>query len=109
MPRLAGRRRAARHLLLGEPFGPDEAFEFGLISHVARQGELHDQLAAVTRALLAKPAEALRLTQQLLRAGQRDDVLERMELENGHFSERLTSSEVRDAITTFFASRAKTA
>ena len=109
LPRLAGRRRAARHLLLGEPFGPDDAIEFGLISHIARQGALQAQLSAITGALLAKPAEALRLTQRLLRTGQRDEVLERIELENGHFSERLTSSEVRDAISAFFASRAKTA
>lgn len=109
LPRLAGRRRAARYLLLGEPFGPAEALEFGLISHIAPKGELKDQLAAVSNALLAKPAEALRLTQRLLRGGQRDEMLERMELENGHFSERLTSSEVREAISTFFASRAKTA
>ena len=39
--------------------------------------------------------------------GQADELIERMELENSHFSERLTSDEVRDAITTFFASRAK--
>jgi hypothetical protein len=30
-----------------------------------------------------------------------------MELENGHFSERLASEEVRDAISAFFASRAR--
>ena len=40
MPRLAGRRRAARHILLGEPFGADEAAEFGLASHVVAKGEL---------------------------------------------------------------------
>jgi len=59
--------------------------------------------------LLAKPAQALRLTQSLLRRGDTDEVLERMQLENDHFAERLTSSEVRDAITAFFASRAKPA
>ena len=109
LPRLAGRRRAARYLLLGEPFGPAEALEFGLVSHVARKGELQAEFSTITNALLAKPAEALRLTQRLLRTGQRDKVIERMELENGHFSERLTSTEVRDAISAFFASRAKTA
>jgi hypothetical protein len=30
-----------------------------------------------------------------------------MELENGHFAERLQSDEVKAAITAFFASRAK--
>ena len=107
LPRLAGRRRAARYLLLGEAFGPEEAFEFGLVSHVALPGLLETVMGQIVAALRAKPAQALRLTQGLLRRGQADEVLERMALENGHFSERLTSTEVRDAITAFFASRSK--
>src|SRR5881398_412363 len=39
-PRLAGRRRAARYLLLAEPFGTDEALEIGLVSHRAAPGGL---------------------------------------------------------------------
>jgi enoyl-CoA hydratase/carnithine racemase len=107
MPRLAGRRRAARHLLLCEPFGPEEALEFGLVSHIASAGQLDALVGKLVAALRAKPAEALRLTQRLLRRGQTDELLERMELENGHFSERLTSTEVREAITAFFAARSK--
>ena len=107
LPRLAGRRRAARHLLLGEPFGPGEALDFGLVSHIAPAGQLDATAGNIVAALRAKPAEALRLTQRLLRRGQTDELLERMELENGHFSERLTSEEVRDAISAFFASRAR--
>ena len=105
LPRLAGRRRAARYLLLGEPFGPDEALDFGLVSHVASPGQLDLTMDRITTALRAKPAEALRLTQRLLRREQTDEVLERMELENDHFSERLRSVEVKDAIARFFASR----
>ena len=107
LPRLAGRRRAARYLLLGEPFGPEEALDFGLVSHLAPAGQLDAIVDRVVDALRAKPAEALRLTQRLLRRGNSDELLERMELENGHFSERLTSTEVRDAISAFFAARAK--
>jgi len=107
LPRLAGRRRAARYLLLGEPFGPEEALDFGLVSHIAPAGQLDAIVDRVVEALRAKPAEALRLTQRLLRRGNTDELLERMELENGHFSERLTSTEVRDAISAFFAARAK--
>jgi enoyl-CoA hydratase/carnithine racemase len=107
LPRLAGRRRAARYLLLGEPFGPQEALDFGLVSHIAPSGQLESVVGKVVSALRAKPAEALRLTQRLLRHGNTDELLERMELENGHFSERLTSTEVRDAISAFFAARAK--
>ena len=107
LPEFAGRRRAARHLLLAEPFGADEALAMGLASHVAEKGQgsaLRNQIVA---ALLAKPAEAMRQTQSLLRRGDRDDVLERMELENGHFAERLQSDEVKQAVSAFFAARAK--
>ena len=107
MPRLAGRRAAARHLLLGEPFGAEQALAMGLASHVAPQGTLGVALDKLVTALLAKPAEAMRLTHKLLRRADRDEVLTRMQLENGHFAERLTSNEVRQAITAFFAARAK--
>ena len=107
MPGFAGRRLAARHLLLGEPFGAEEALAMGLASHVADAGQsrvLRDRIAA---ALIAKPAEAMRQTQALLRRVDRQSVLERMELENGHFAERLQSDEVKQAIAAFFAARAK--
>ena len=107
LPLLAGRRRAARYLLLGESFGPEEAREFGLVSHVVSKDELDDALEAMASALLAKPAQALQLTQRLLRRGPTDEILQRMELENGHFAERLTSDEVKTAIAAFFTARAK--
>ena len=106
-PRLAGRRRAARHLLLGEPFGASEAHEMGIASHVVPQGHLKGALAGLVGALLSKPSEALRKTQALLRREDINEILERMELENGHFAERLQSDEVKQAIMAFFASRAK--
>jgi enoyl-CoA hydratase/carnithine racemase len=106
-PRLAGRRNAARHLLLGEPFGASEAREMGLASHVVTRGQLKAALSGLVTAVLAKPTESLRQTQALLRREDTQAVLERMELENGHFAERLQSDEVKQAITAFFATRAK--
>jgi enoyl-CoA hydratase/carnithine racemase len=60
-------------------------------------------------ALLAKPPRALRQTQRLLRREDIEEILERMELENGHFAERLQSDEVKAAIAAFFAARARPA
>lgn len=102
LPRLAGRRRAARYLLLGEPFGAAEAMEIGLASHMVGEGGLDQGLADLAERLLAKPAEALRLTQKLLRTASADEVLDRMAVENDHFSERLQSDEVKLAIANFF-------
>jgi len=104
-PRIAGRRRAARYLLLGEPFGVDEALEIGLISHRAAPGALEDTLERTVRNLLDKPPEALRQTQRLLRHGDREEVLERMALEGAAFAKRLTSPEVKEAISAFFEKR----
>jgi enoyl-CoA hydratase/carnithine racemase len=107
LPRLAGRRRAARYLLLGEPFGADEAVSIGLASHVVGEGELEPAMGGIVAALLAKPEEALRETQRLLRHGTEHEVLERMELESVAFAERLVSAEVKQAIAAFFAARGK--
>lgn len=107
LPELAGRRRSARYLLLAEPFGAAEALEIGLVSHLAPDGRLNEVAADLVSALLAKPAEALRQTQRLLRDGARAEILDRMELESRAFAERLESDEVRQAISAFFAARAK--
>jgi len=108
-PRLAGRRRAARYLLLAEPFGADEALAIGLVSHRAAPGGLVAKLDEIVKALLAKPPEALRLTQRLLRTGTQDEILTRMKLESSMFAERLTSAEVKEAISAFFAKRSSVA
>ena len=105
LPQLAGRRRAARYLLLAEPFEAREALNIGLVSHVVPAGDLDAALQQIVDALLAKPAEALRITHALLRRGQSDAVLERMDIENGHFAERLQSDEDKTAIGAFFARR----
>ena len=105
LPRLAGRRRAARYLLLCEAFGTGEAMDIGLVSHRAGAGELDGKLRELVEGLLAKPPEALRQTQRLLRHGSADEVLERMKMESGLFAERLASAEVKEAISAFFEKR----
>lgn len=106
LPRLAGRRRAARYLLLGESFGAEEAMAIGLASHRAEPGQLDQALANLVAKLLAQPPEALKQTQQLLRHGGGDNVTERMRRESACFAERLQSDEVKRAIAAFFAARA---
>jgi len=109
LPRLAGRRRAARYLLLGEPFGVDEALAIGVVSHRAGIGELEAAVARVVDQLLAKPREALRATQRLLRHAAGDEIIERMRVETEVFADRLTSSEAKGAIAAFFERRKRPA
>ena len=104
-PRLSGRRRAARYLLLCEPFGAEEGEAIGLVSNRVAAGMLKEKLQQVVARLLAKPPQALRQTQRLLRHGAREEILERMKLESSLFAERLASAEVKEAISAFFEKR----
>jgi enoyl-CoA hydratase/carnithine racemase len=105
LPRLAGRHLAARYLLLGEHFGVEEALSIGLASHKAAEGKLESVVGEIVDRLLAKPADALRETQRLLRHDSSDEIMERMRLESGIFARRLASPEVKQAIHAFFAKR----
>ena len=105
LPRLAGRRRTARYLLLCEPFGADEALAIGLASYVTAPDRLREALSDVVQRLVAKPAGALRAAQHLLRQGSREEVLERMRLESDAFAERLQSDEAKQAINSFLEGR----
>ena len=105
LPRLSGRRAAARMLLLGERFGAQQAKDWGIVSHVVPTGGLEETLGGVVATLLARPPEALRLTQRLLRAADREAVRERIGVEGRHFGERLQSDEIKQAIAAFFAAR----
>jgi enoyl-CoA hydratase/carnithine racemase len=105
LPELAGRRSSARYLLLGDPFGVEEAAAIGLISHRAAPGGLETMLASMVDRLLAKPPAALRETQRLLRHGRSEEVLRRMKLESGKFTERLASPEAKEAFSAFLEKR----
>jgi enoyl-CoA hydratase/carnithine racemase len=105
LPRMAGRRLAARYLLLAEHFGVDDAIAIGLVSHGVPTGGLDDALRTILNGLLEKPPEALRQTQRLLRHGAQGEIMERMRLESSVFAERLNSPEVKEAITAFFEER----
>jgi len=106
LPRLAGRRIAAKYLLLGEPFSAAEALQAGLVSHLVADGQITAAYEDTVARLLAKPPQALKLTQKLLRHSTGNEIIERMELESSHFSERLKSPEVAHAITAFFQRKA---
>ncbi len=105
LPRLAGRRRAARYLLLGEPFGPEEALEFGLVSHVVATGGLKPRWRQIVAALLRQAARGAAPDAEP--AAPRADATRcssGWSWRTAISRERLTSDEVRQAIAAFFAS-----
>ena len=107
LPRLAGLQRASEWLLLGEPFGAEEARAAGLVNRVVQAAELEPTALALAEALAARPPEAARLTKELLRGPLREEIAAAMGRENARFVERLASDEAREAFLAFLAKRTK--
>ena len=105
LPQMAGHRRAAELLLLGEPFGAERAREIGLVNAIFPDRELSEQAFAMARKLAQRPPAAVRLTKDLLKKAGRRAVAETMAEEGRHFLQRLSSLEAKEAFTAFFERR----
>ena len=105
LPLVTGYRRAAELLMLGEPFGAEQAREAGIINAVVPETELFAHAAAVAAKLAAKPPGSLRLTKQLMKAQNMKAVEQAMAAENGHFGTLLSSPEAKEAFAAFFEKR----
>jgi len=92
LPSVAGARRAAELLLLGEPVDADAALDAGLLTRVVPAGEQVDAALAIAERLAGLPREALRATRGLLHAPA-EPVGERLRREAALFVERLASPE----------------
>lgn len=107
LPRLAGPVRAAHALLLGEPFGLEEARSMGLVSHSCADGALDREAEALARRLAALPGSSVRAAKALLRPPeQRAAVHAAIRAELERFAEGLASAAHREALAAFFEKRA---
>ena len=105
LPLIAGTKRAAELLMLGEAFGPDIAREAGLINAVAGEGDALALAIEKARALAALPPESVALTKSLLKRGNAAQVAETIETEGRLFGERLLSAEAKAAFMAFLTKR----
>jgi enoyl-CoA hydratase/carnithine racemase len=105
-PQRFGRAKAAQFLLLGEPFGAEEARALGLVNAVLPQSELLAVAMAKAAELAAKPRAALLATRRLMR-GDAGAVKARMGEEMHAFAEALKSDEARAAFEAFLAAGRK--
>jgi enoyl-CoA hydratase/carnithine racemase len=105
IPARLGHLRAAELFLLGEPFGAVRAAELGLVPRVVPDKQLFATAMQIAKKLAAKPAGALRASKRLLKQGFIDQVKAAAKVEGREFSERLRSSEAKEAFSAFFEKR----
>lgn len=105
LPQLIGYRQAAAKLLLGEPFGADEAFAMGFVNQVLDDDAVLAHARAQALKLAALPASAIRATKRLMKGDAAADIAARMQKEGSIFRALLSSPEAREAFTAFFEKR----
>jgi enoyl-CoA hydratase/carnithine racemase len=105
LPRLAGYQRAAELLLLGEPFGPDQARELGLVTEILPDAGVFDYAVAQAVLLAAKPPSSMRATKQLMKSEQAPLVKQAMLAERAQFTTLLAAPEAKEAFKAFFEKR----
>lgn len=101
LPLVAGAKKAAELLMLGEPFDAATAAQAGLLNAVVEDGTALEAGFARAKALAAMPPESLALTKMLLKRGSAAAVAETIATEARHFGERLRSPEAIAAFAAF--------
>jgi len=105
LPRLAGYQRAAQLLLLGLPFGAEQALAAGIVSEIVPEAELLARARQAALALAALPPASVRMTKELMKREAAPAVQARMTEELQLFGERLRSPEAKEALGAFMEKR----
>jgi enoyl-CoA hydratase/carnithine racemase len=105
LPARLGHVRAAEALLLGEPFGAEQATEWGLVNRILPPGEVNNFAQAQARRLADKPQSALVATKRLMKAASADAVATAMAAEGEVFGPLLGGPAAREAFSAFMDKR----
>ena len=101
LPLMAGHRRAAELLLLGEAFNAETAREIGLVNAVVRDESVITYALKKATQLTNQPYASVILTKSLLKQSGHDAFSTHMRLEGQHFMARVTSPEAIEAFSAF--------
>jgi len=106
LPALAGRARAGKALLLGEPISIEDAERMGLISEICADEALDERAANTCEALASQAPDAVRAIRALLHPPERRQTLHAaVDREIERFVAGLKSAEHAEAIRAFFEKR----
>ena len=105
LPRRIGLARAAEALLLADPFGAEQALEWGLVNRILPPLEVNAHAQAQARRLAEKPLGSLLATKRLLKLEDAEAVRRRLAEEGEVFSRMLGEPAAREAFSAFMDKR----
>ena len=80
LQRIAGYQRAAELTLTGRLIQAQEALEYGILMEVVDSGDLLSRAHAIAREIAAKPPRTVRMTKRLLKAAQRMELRDLLDM-----------------------------
>lgn len=102
LPSIAGYQRAAQYLLLGEPFGIEQALQFGLVNQLVAKPDLIRFALNKAQQLAALPADAVQTSKALLKRSQQPGTEHTIATELEQFQRLLHTQVCQDKINAFF-------
>jgi enoyl-CoA hydratase/carnithine racemase len=105
LPHLLGYHRAAEALLFGEPLSADAALAAGLVNKVLPASEVNAYAQAQAAKLSTKPISSLVEIKRLMKSGQHNTVLQRMDEEGSIFRRMLVEPAAKEAFSAFLQKR----
>ena len=110
LPAVAGHQRAAEKLLLGEPFGPEEAEQMGFVNKILPDADVVAFALRQAQKIAALPAPSVRATKALMKGGKKavlqEEALKRMDEEAELFVQMLHGPAAHEAMSAFIEKRA---
>ena len=105
LPRIAGSRRAAEIMMLGERFDASEARALGIVNRIVPAAELDAAIAAVAARIATAPATAMQRLKRLLRGSSSRTLSEQLAEEASSFSACTGSEDFVEGVSAFLAKR----
>lgn len=106
LAREIGRGRALEMMLTGKVISADEAWRFGLVNHVAADGELLKQAEALALEIAALAPLAIRACLEAVVRGSELPIEEGLALETKLFATLFATDDVREGTSAFIEKRA---
>jgi enoyl-CoA hydratase/carnithine racemase len=102
---VAGYQRAAKLLLLGEPFSVEEAREAGIITEVVAPESVVPSAMATARKLAERPQSSVRATKNLLKKQTQAAMIAALNEESDTFTRMLGEPAAKEAFSAFLGKR----
>ncbi len=98
LPRLAGRKRALELLLTGDSFGPDRAYEMGVVNKVVPHDNLLSEAFDLTNRILRHSPLAVSRIITAVTRGINTTIAEGLQIESEQFARMAATNDIREGL-----------